>query len=418
MQSEPRLTNGSYGHGRPPSIRPPIDAGAGQVASKVVKARSDPMHQGERILVAMSGGVDSSVAAARLHDAGYEVVGVTLHLWDYPDEGSARSHGRCCAPEDQYDARRTADALGFPHFTFDRRALFARTVIEPFVDAYLDGETPSPCTACNRGVKLAELFALAGRLGASLVATGHYARVVRTADGMARLAMAADRDKDQSYFLYASPRAWLDRLVFPLGESAKQTVRAEAVDRKLPGAGKGESQELCFVGPGPHAYGDFVAERAGDRVRPGVIVDEIGRTVGSHTGVHRFTVGQRKGLGVALGRPAYVARIDAECGVVHLAGEDALLSRQADLADVSLADGVVLPMRARVRVRYRHDGEAATVVPSHGGSARVLFDSPVRAVTRGQIAVLYEPDGDRVLGGGRITAAINHAETGALPCSP
>jgi len=378
------------------------------------------MRARERILVAMSGGVDSSVAAARLHDSGHDVVGVTLHLWDYArDDGSAASHGRCCAPEDQYDARRTADALGFPHFTFDRRALFARTVVEPFVDAYLEGETPSPCTACNRGVKLAELFALAQRLGASRVATGHYARVVRAGpDGTTRLAMAVDRDKDQSYFLYASPRAWLDRLVFPLGESTKGAVRAEAVDRKLPGAGKGDSQELCFVGAGPHAYGDFVAGRAGGRVRPGVLVDDAGRAVGSHRGVHRFTVGQRKGLGVALGRPAYVARIDAGRGTVHLGGEEALLSRHAELSDVSLADGVALPVRARVRVRYRHDGAAATVVEAGRGGARVLFDCPVRAVARGQVAVLYEPDGEGVLGGGRIAAAGDRAEADGLPCSP
>src|SRR5580692_13190142 len=154
-----------------------------------------------RILVAMSGGVDSSLAAARLNET-HEVVGVTLHLWDYPEAGARGDRGRCCAPEDQYDARRVADALGFAHFTFDRRALFARTVVEPFVDAYLAGETPSPCTACNRGVKLGELFALADRLGASRVATGHYARVVRDGSGAPRLAMGADRSKDQSYFLY------------------------------------------------------------------------------------------------------------------------------------------------------------------------------------------------------------------------
>src|SRR5258708_4740591 len=175
----------------------------------------------ERILVAMSGGVDSSAAAAGLVDAGYDVVGVTLHLWDYPEVGLREEgrggHGRCCAPEDQYDARRVADALGFPHFTFDRRDLFARTVVEPFVDAYVAGETPSPCTACNRGVKLAELFALADRLAAKRVATGHYARVVRDPSGICRLAMGADRAKDQSYFLYASPPSWLDPLVFPLG---------------------------------------------------------------------------------------------------------------------------------------------------------------------------------------------------------
>jgi len=374
------------------------------------------MRTRERVIVAMSGGVDSSVAAARLHDAGYDVVGVTLHLWDYArDDGdgpSGRSHGRCCAPEDQYDARRTADALGFPHFTFDRRALFERTVVVPFVDAYVAGETPSPCAACNRGVKLAELFALAGRLGASRIATGHYARVVPGQEGTTHLAMAVDRDKDQSYFLYATPRAWLDRLIFPLGESTKGEVRAEAMARGLPGAGKGESQELCFLGPGEHAYGDFVAERAGDRVRPGIIVDEHGKRVGAHRGVHRFTVGQRKGLGVALGRPAYVARTDVESGTVHLGGEEHLMSDRADLADVSLADGLTLPARARVRVRYRHEGAEATVLTAdrgRGAGASVLFDTPVRAVTRGQIAVFYEPGGERVLGGGRVSAVGHRA---------
>src|SRR5512140_887278 len=178
----------------------------------------------ERIIVAMSGGVDSAVAAARLHDAGHEVVGVTLHLWDYPDDGE--SHGRCCAPEDQYDARRTADALGFAHYTFDRRALFAREIVAPFVDAYLAGETPSPCTSCNKSVKLTELFAIADKLGATHVATGHYARTGRDDDGTPWLAEGRDDTKDQSYFLYATPRAQLERLVFPLGESTKAEVRA------------------------------------------------------------------------------------------------------------------------------------------------------------------------------------------------
>jgi tRNA-specific 2-thiouridylase len=376
------------------------------------------MTRGERILVAMSGGVDSSVAAARLHDAGFEVVGVTLHLWDYPEDPGARAgHGRCCAPEDQYDARRVADALGFAHFTFDRRALFARTIVEPFVDAYLAGETPSPCTACNRGVKLAELFALADRLGAARIATGHYARIVREDDGTPRLAMGADRGKDQSYFLYASPRAWLERLVFPLGESTKAEVRGEALLRQLPGATKGESQELCFVGGGAHAYADFVAARAGGRIRPGRIVDERGATVGEHDGIHRFTVGQRKGLGVALGRPAFVTRIDPQAASVTVGGEDALQSREAHLTDVSLADGVSLPARVRVRVRYRHEGDEALVeaLPPPTGDAavpaalpgariaRVVFERPVRAITGGQVAVMYS--GDRVVGGGRIVAA-------------
>jgi tRNA-specific 2-thiouridylase len=376
----------------------------------------------ERILVAMSGGVDSSVAAARLLDAGHDVVGVTLHLWDYEEQPSpgGRSHGRCCAPEDQYDARRVADALGFPHFTFDRRALFARTVVEPFVEAYLSGETPSPCTACNRGVKLGELFPLADRLGASKVATGHYARIVSRVEGEAgdvlRLAMGADAAKDQSYFLYASPRAWLERLVFPLGESTKGEVRAEALARRLPGAGKGESQELCFVGAGAHAYADFVAERAAARVRPGPIVDEAGRVVGAHEGVHRFTIGQRKGLGVALGNPAFVTRIDPERATVHLGSEEALRAGGATLSDIVLGEGVSLPTRARVRVRYRHEGDGALVRDEGGGRATVTFDHPVRAVTRGQIAVLY--DGDCVLGGGRIANALDEGDLAAPRALP
>jgi tRNA-specific 2-thiouridylase len=366
----------------------------------------------ERVVVAMSGGVDSAVAAARLHARGdVDVVGVTLHLWDYESDPGAKAHGRCCAPEDQYDARRTADALGFAHYTFDKRELFAKTVVEPFVEAYLNGETPSPCTACNRGVKLAELFAIADKLGARFVATGHYARIVKDESSpIPRLAAGLDATKDQSYFLYATPRAWLERLVFPLGESTKSEVRAEAVARDLPGATKGESQELCFVGAGAGAYARFVEERAKGRVRPGAIVDHDGRVVGQHAGVHRFTVGQRKGLGVALGEPVFVSQIDPESATVHLAPADAgaLVSHAAELDDVSLADGVDLPLPARVRIRYRHEGARAMVTRSHdsaSASARIAFDEPVRAVTKGQVAVLYDAD-DRVLGGGRIARAL------------
>lgn len=348
----------------------------------------------ERVLIAMSGGVDSAVAAARLVDEGHEVVGVTLHLWDYPEAG-AGSHGRCCAPEDQYDARRTADALGIPHYTFDRRELFARTVVAPFIDAYVAGETPSPCAACNRGVKIAELVALADKLGAARVATGHYARMGRTADGIPFIREGVDASKDQSYFLYATARHELERLAFPLGDSTKPEVRAEAVARKIPGATKGESQELCFVGAGAHAYAQFVEERAKPRLRPGRIVDAEGRTVGLHDGVHRFTIGQRKGLGVALGKPAFVTKIDAESSTVHLGDEEHLASTTARIEDVVTAPGVALPREARVRVRYRHEGAMGAV--SHDA---IRFTEPVRAVSRGQVAVFYE--GDRVLGGARI----------------
>lgn len=354
----------------------------------------------ERIVVAMSGGVDSAVAAARLVDEGHDVIGVTLHLWDYPDDPDAKgSHGRCCAPEDQYDAKRMADAIGFPHYTFDRRQLFLETVVNPFVNAYVGGETPSPCTTCNRGVKMKELFAIADKLGAPKVATGHYARIGRTESGTPRLLAGVDATKDQSYFLYATPTDQLARLVFPLGESSKAEVRAEAIRRNLPGATKGESQELCFVGAGQHAYTSFVEERAKDRVRPGMIVDDHGRPVGQHDGIHRFTVGQRKGIGVAIGKPAFVTRIDAETGTVHVGDEGGLTAESAVLNDVHLADEVVLPLDARVRVRYRHDGVNGRIVKSDGVTT-LEFSGGVRAATRGQIAVFY--DGDAVLGGGRI----------------
>ncbi len=374
------------------------------------------MPTSERVLVAMSGGVDSAVAAARLQDEGYDVVGITLHLWDYPDERAAggadgaspgANHGRCCAPEDQYDARRTADALGFPHYTFDRRVLFADTVVAPFVDAYLAGETPSPCAACNRGVKLRELFGLADRLGARHVATGHYARVLRGERGALFLGRGRDPAKDQSYFLYATPEAQLARLLFPVGESTKAEVRAEAVARGLPGATKGESQELCFVGAKAHAYATFVEARGRDRVRPGAIVDTEGRELGTHGGIHRFTIGQRKGLGVASGKPAYVTQIDAASGRVHLGDEESLLSRAATVDDTVLAPEVELPRSVSVRIRYRHDGVPAELSSCEGSrpavrTLTVRFDEPVRAVTPGQVAVFY--DGDRVLGGGKIAA--------------
>ncbi len=351
----------------------------------------------------MSGGVDSSVAALRLHRAGYEVVGVTLHLWDYPG-GAADGHARCCAPEDRYDAARVADLVGFPHYTFDRRELFLRAVVAPFVDAYVAGETPSPCTACNRGVKLAELFAIADRLGAAHVATGHYARVERDAVGRPWLHRGADRAKDQSYFLYATQPAQLERLLFPLGASTKGDVRAEAVVAALPGAGKGESQELCFVGAGAHAYTSFVEGRAAGRLRPGRIVDEAGREVGTHAGIHRFTIGQRKGVGVALGEAAFVTDVEADTATVRVGRGDLLAFREAHLDDVFVPHDAADTFAAEVRVRNQHAGTRARVVVAREGTARVTFDEPVRAVARGQVAVFH--DGDRVLGGGRIARAV------------
>lgn len=373
----------------------PMSAGR-QPVSALTAAAGAPLFQPmrERVLVAMSGGVDSSVAAARLVAAGHDVVGVTLHLWDYPDDGSVA--GRCCAPEDIHDARRVADALKIPHFAFDRRELFAKEVVAPFVDGYLAGETPSPCVRCNRGVKLAELLALTERLDAAAVATGHYARRVEV-DGRLELHRARDRSKDQSYFLHTVTPAALARLRFPLGDATKAEVRAEAVALGLPGANKGESQELCFV-PTGH-YTAFVEERGAGRLRPGPIVDDGGRVVGQHDGIHRFTVGQRKALGVALGVRSYVVDVDAEDGTVRLGAREALERRSCELTELVLAEDVTTPLDCEASVRYRGAPVRAQLVRTATG-ATLRFAEPPGAVVAGQYAVFYL--GERVVGGALI----------------
>jgi len=347
----------------------------------------------------MSGGVDSSVAAALLLRQGFDVVGVTLHLWDYPDDDSVR--GRCCAPEDVHDARRVADVLGFPHFAFDRRELFRTEVVEPFVDGYLGGVTPSPCVRCNRGVKMRELLGLANRLGAAQIATGHYARIVQEG-GMARLYRGRDPKKDQSYFLHMLPQEILSRLIFPLGELTKAEVRQEALNLDLPGAQKGESQELCFVPTG--RYDAFVADRAGDRLRPGTLVDAAGLSVGEHTGTHGYTVGQRHNLGVALGYRAYVVAVEPEKGIVRLGRREQLLSSGAKLAEAVLSDDFALPGEAEVAVRYSPQTVPCQISRTPQGTLQVTFKAPLASVVPGQYAVFYR--GERVLGGGLIIESV------------
>jgi tRNA-specific 2-thiouridylase len=350
-----------------------------------------------RVLVAMSGGVDSSVAAARLLAEGLEVVGATLHLWDYPDDGSVA--GRCCAPEDVHDAGRVAAQLGIAHYSFDRRELFRERIVDPFVTAYLEGETPSPCVYCNRQIKIAELLQIARRLGAECVATGHYARIVER-EGRLELHRGRDASKDQSYFLHTYLGDDLKHLRFPLGDCTKQEIRAEAAKLGLFGAEKGESQELCFVPTG--RYDAFVSERADGRVRPGVIVDESGKTLGSHSGIHQFTVGQRRNLGVSLGQRAYVTNIDRDSGRVTVGDHAKLLRNEARVEDVVLAQDLELPAEVSCVIRYRGQSHPAVVEPSEDG-VTVRFSADVAAVVNGQFAVFYR--GDRVLGGGRITSS-------------
>ena len=346
----------------------------------------------------MSGGVDSSVAAALLAEQGYDLVGVTLHLWDASGEEKV---GRCCAPEDRDDARRTCDALGIPHYVLDEREAFRAEVVEPFLDEYARGRTPIPCVHCNRTVKLVHLAQLAERFGATHVATGHYARV--DADPMSqrpRLFRGRDRNKDQSYFLYGLPPETLSRMLFPLGDLVKDETREHGRRLGVPNADKPDSQELCFVPDGD--VRSFSARQRGARGE-GEIVDAEGNVLGRHEGIAGFTVGQRRGLGIGGGseKPRFVLRILPDEGRVVVGDEDGLRSRELRAGDASWlsprAEGETF--RGEVRIRYRHAPAPAELRVVDGGF-EAHFDEPQRAITPGQAAVVYR--GDEVLGGGFI----------------
>jgi tRNA-specific 2-thiouridylase len=357
-----------------------------------IRSTMSPM----RVLVAMSGGVDSSVAAALLREAGHDLVGVTLHLWD-----AAGRHkvGRCCAPEDRDDARRTCDVLGVPHYVIDEREAFRSEVVDPFVAAYREGRTPSPCVACNQHVKLGRLARLADAFGCESIATGHYARIE---DGT--LLRGADAAKDQSYFLYGVPRSILSRMILPLGRLTKAETRGEGRRLGVPSWDKKDSQELCFVPDGDIA--GFVA-REGGPARGGSIVED-GRPLASHDGVQAFTVGQRRGLGLAGpaadGRPRYVLRIVPETHDVVVGPEEQLFTDVLEAVDAAWTGGdrPAGAFDGEVQIRHRHRAARAHIEPRSGGF-RARFAEPQRAVAPGQAAVVYV--GPKVVGGGTITVA-------------
>ena len=355
-----------------------------------------------RVVVAMSGGVDSAVTAALVAGAGYDAVGVTLQLYD--DGAASARKGACCAGQDIYDARRVADAIGISHYVLDYRTRFRESVIEPFADSYVAGETPIPCVTCNRTVKFRDLMGLARDLGADALATGHYVRRLPGPDGP-ELHRAVDADRDQSYFLFATTRDQLDYLRFPLGGMTKDAVRGEAKRRALPVAGKPDSQDICFVPDG--GYARVVERLRPGAAEPGEIVDLDGRRLGGHDGTIAFTVGQRRGLGVGGGgEPLYVIRIEPEARRVVVGPRAALARSEIAVGGLNWLAGVGPPCRpipVGAKIRSMRPPAAAMLSASADGTATVALDAPEHGVAPGQACVLY--DGERVLGGGWIRRA-------------
>jgi tRNA-specific 2-thiouridylase len=352
------------------------------------------------VLVAMSGGVDSSVAAALLARDGWSVVGVAMRLYSYPQE--KESDGRtCCAPDDLYDARRVAARMAFPFYVTNAQDKFQERVIQPFVSDYLAGRTPSPCVLCNDHLKFDLLFERMRALGLDSLATGHYARIERGPDGRFRLLRATSHERDQSYFLFGLGQEQLSRLLFPVGHLHKPRVREIAGELGLATAGKPDSMDICFVGAEGGDAAAFVEKHATEQPRPGTIVDETGRVVAQHDGIHRFTVGQRRGLGVSSPVPLYVKQIDAETRRVVVAAREAATRSEFVVRDVRFVSGESPPgtRELLIRIRHRHEGVRGTV-RADGSGAEVRLAEPTVGVAPGQAAVFY--DGEEVVGGGWI----------------
>lgn len=351
-----------------------------------------------RIVVAMSGGVDSSVAAALLHESGHDVIGFSMQLYDQRESPDA--WGSCCSISDLNDARRVANTLGFPHYIVNFEEEFRKSVVDNFVSEYAAGRTPIPCVHCNSGLKFATLVDRAAALDAEIVATGHYAQVeTDPATGLVRLRRGVDRNKDQSYFLFSLTQAQLAKASFPVGALTKPEVRAHATRHQLAVADKPDSHEICFVPDGDAA--GFVTRKLG-HVEAGPIEDSSGKTIGQHGGIHRYTIGQRKGLGLSTGVPLYIVKIDPKDNRVVVGGKDELGRKELTASRVNWIAGPApsAPIRVAAQIRHRHTESLGTLTPIGDDRAAFEFDEAQQAVTPGQAVVFYSADS--VVGGGWI----------------
>jgi tRNA-specific 2-thiouridylase len=370
------------------------------------------MKNTQTIAVAMSGGVDSSTVAAMLRAEGHEVVGLTMQLWNQRrlagHEGMPEAvTGRCCSLDDVYDARRVAETIGIPYYVINHEERFEREVVRPFVQDYLSGRTPIPCSLCNNHLKFDQLLIVARQIGADTLATGHYARVeFDETRGRWLLKRPADLAKDQTYFLFGLTQEQLSGTIFPLGAMTKPEVRELARKHGLALAEKPDSQEICFVPGGDYKrFLDAYLAEQGEALpdTSGELVTSSGQVIGEHSGIHNFTVGQRKGLGIATGSPLYVIQISGANKQVIVGGDQQLYSRTLRAKRVNLisVDDLHEPMRVSVKIRHRHEPAAAVIERTGADEILATFDEPQRAITPGQAAVFY--DGDVVVGGGWIT---------------